>query len=65
MFNFTNHDGTAQDRSKSVGVKVRLAQVFRKNGQSTLEIMAELKMLSDKDLADFKGWFEQEGYSCN
>lgn len=65
MFNFTNFDGTAQDRSKSMGVKVRLAQVFRKSGQSTLEIMSELKMLSDKDLADFKGWFEQEGYPCN
>lgn len=65
MFDYTNPDGTVQDRSKSLGVKVRLAQYYRRSDQKTLDIMSELKQLTDTDLADFKRWFESAGFPCN
>lgn len=50
------------DASKSSSCKVRLARVFKAPTQSSLEIMAELKALSDKDIADFRDWFNAAGY---
>lgn len=44
--------------------KVRLARVFRKHDQSTLEIMNELKALTEQDLADFRQWFTEAGFPC-
>lgn len=45
-------------------VKVRLARVFKRHDQSMVDIMNELKTLTDKDLADFRQWFEAAGYPC-
>lgn len=68
MFEYTKHDGTPLDRNPR-GIKVRLADVFRRPGQRMSNpdvadpgIMQEMAKLSDKDLADFRAWFEQEGY---
>lgn len=51
MFEYTKYDGSPLDRAPR-GVKVRLADVYRKNGQR----------MSNADLADFRVWFEQNGY---
>lgn len=52
------------DKNKTMGTKVRLAQVYRKDGQTTMGIMTELKELNEADIADFKGWFEAAGFPC-
>lgn len=45
------------------GLKLRLADVFKEPGTTASAFMGvELKALTDKDLADFKGWFIEAGY---
>jgi hypothetical protein len=45
-------------------VKVRLARVYKLPGQSMVEIMNELKTLTEKDFEDFRKWFADAGYPC-
>lgn len=68
MFEYTKYDGSPLDRTPR-GVKVRLADVYRKNGQRMSNaaaadpgIMQEMAKLTDADLADFRVWFERNGY---
>jgi hypothetical protein len=44
--------------------KVRLARVFKLPTQSMVDIMNELKTLTDKDMDDFRAWFAAAGYPC-
>lgn len=44
--------------------KVRLARLFKKPEQSMVEVMNELKQLTEKDMEDFKVWFTAAGYPC-
>jgi hypothetical protein len=44
--------------------KVRLSQVFKKPGQTIMDFMNETKLLTEKDLEDFRGWFRAAGYPC-
>lgn len=62
--NLTKHDGQPMDRNPR-GVKVRLGDVFRREGQGMKDFMDELKLLTEKDLEDFRGWFGAAGYPCN
>lgn len=57
-------DGKELDTAPS-GVKVRLGKVFRLPNQGMADFMGELKLLSDKDLEDFREWFKARGYPCN
>ncbi len=50
------------DKSKSVSVKVRLAQVFAREGEPKSAILPEIRALSEKDLLDFQSWFEAAGF---
>lgn len=50
------------DDAKSMGCKVRLAQTFRRPGQTTMDIMGELRALTEADIADFARWFNAAGY---
>ena len=56
-------DGTEMTRDIR-GVKVRLADVYKTPGQKVLDLMNELKQLTEADLADFRAWFEAAGYPC-
>ena len=44
--------------------KVRLARLYKRPDQTMVDIMGELKLLTDKDLEDFKRWFNEAGYPC-
>ncbi len=44
------------------GVKVRLARVFKRSGQTMVDFNNEVKELTDKDLSDFSEWFTAAGY---
>lgn len=54
--------GHLTDATKESGVKVRLAQVFKLEGQRNTEVMAEMRALTDADSADFSRWFNEAGY---
>lgn len=54
-------DGTPCDRAPR-GLKLRLADVFRRPGQGMSETLKELNELTDADNADFRAWFEAAGY---
>lgn len=56
----TNADGSAP-LSTARSLKLRLVDTFRKPGQSSMDIMGEIKLLTDKDLEDFRGWFIEVG----
>lgn len=45
-------------------VKVKLARLYKRPDQSMVQIMEELKQLTEKDLADFREWFTKAGYPC-
>lgn len=50
------------DPNMKRGVKIRLAHVFKKEGQTSMDIMGEIKLLSGQDLADFCTMFCEAGY---
>lgn len=60
MPSFMNANGSEPSKDKRA-LKVRLADTFRTPGQTMSEFMTEIKALTEKDLADFRGWFEAEG----
>lgn len=63
MYTPDNAWGTDTKREPSA-CKVRLARIFKRPEQSMVEIMNELKTLTDKDLQDFRDWFAAAGYPC-
>lgn len=51
------------DSSKELGTKVRLTNIFRVPGQTTSDFMKEeLSKLTEKDISDFRGWFNAAGF---
>lgn len=50
--------------TKPQACKVRLARIFKRPDQTMMDIMGELKTLTEEDLADFKRWFGEAGYPC-
>jgi predicted Zn-dependent peptidase len=50
------------DSSKSIGVRLRLAQTFKLAGQSTSDILGEIKALTPDDVEDLKREFNAAGY---
>lgn len=61
MFTYNDRTGTEISR-EPMGVKARIAKVFQNGSQTMKDIMDEMSKLTDKDIADFSAWFEQEGY---
>lgn len=61
MFTYTDRTGTPLSHDP-MGVKARIAKVFQSGSQSMKDIMDEMSKLTEKDIADFSAWFEQEGY---
>lgn len=56
-------DSTGKELDKEPrGLKLRLGAVYRLAGQTMSEFMAELKLLTPKDEADFAEWFNAAGY---
>lgn len=56
-------DFTGKDLDKTPAtVKMRLMKTYRKSGQTIQELNMELKMLSEKDMTDFRDMFEKDGY---
>jgi hypothetical protein len=47
-----------------MGLKVRMAKVFRRTGQTMVELNNEIKMLGPDDLTWFQLRFEECGYPC-
>jgi len=64
MFEYTKYDNSPLTRDVQ-GVKVRLANVFKRPEDNMLAIMNQIRELTPKDLEDFKTWFEAAGYPCN
>lgn len=50
------------DASKSVGIRLRLAQTFKRPGQSTSDILTEIKALTPEDIEGLKADFNAAGY---
>jgi hypothetical protein len=65
MYTIIGIGGKELERDKTKGVKVRLAETFRRDGQKMTEIMGEIKELTDKDFADFAQWYNDAGYPTN
>jgi hypothetical protein len=65
MHTITGIGGKELERDKTKGVKVRLAETFRREGQKMTEIMGEINALSPKDFEDFAGWYNAAGYPTN
>ena len=63
LITFYKADGTECDRATSKGVKVRLAEVFKKSDQTTLQFMTEMRDLTQGDFDDFRQWFTDAGYA--
>ncbi len=61
MFEYTDVTGAPLSRDP-MGIKARIAKVYQKPGQPLKSMMDEMSQLSDKDIADFSAWFEEEGY---
>lgn len=57
-------DGTEMSKEPR-GLKLRICDVFKKPGQGSADIMGEIKQLTDKDLEDFRSWFNAAGYPVN
>jgi hypothetical protein len=52
---------TKTPADKTQSVKVRLCHVFKREGQTNVEIMQEVKALTERDFADFAQWFDDAG----
>lgn len=63
MYTPANAWGTDLKRDPQA-CKVRLARIYKTSGQSMMQIMEELKTLTEKDLEDFRTWFAAAGYPC-
>lgn len=63
MYTADNGWGTELKREPQA-CKVRLARVFKRPDQGMVDIMAELKTLTEKDIEDFRQWFTDAGYPC-
>lgn len=56
----TKFDGTPCN-PEAIGLNARLAEVFRRPDDKMASFIAELKLLTDKDRADFAAWFTTAG----
>lgn len=62
MHTIYKHDGTPCDTAPR-GLKLRLADVFKRPGQGMSETLKELNELTPDDMRDFHNWFEANGYA--